>query len=145
METLRNDSSKPNGKEDRLKKNMFAGYRPIFWFSRIFGSIPFSIVCNSNGEVQSCKMKKADWIFMAVSLCVYLSIIFNLYCTLSSKFDHQRQIAMLVMTMGLFIVASLSFIFGTQLILINMCNRHKLVDILKNFDRFDKEVKRSIF
>lgn len=135
-----------------IKKTMFAGYRPIFCNSRIFGLTPFSIICNSNGEVQSCKVKVFDCVWLVVSICVYvLLVIFNYYLFISviSFIHHQsnnqyRQTTFLVLNVGNSILVLLNFVFYILFCIINMCNRDKFLNILKMFEHFDKQVSHDV-
>lgn len=142
MQTQNIVLGKSKEKEARLKKSMFAGFRPIFCFSRIIGLMPFSIVCNSDGELQACRVKVVDCVWFLLSICVYLLLaIFNL---LYLNVRHQYKIALVTLFVGNSILTILNFISCVICYIINMCNRRKFLDILKMFENFDAEVSQEI-
>lgn len=54
-------------------------FRPIYIFSRAFGLMPFSIICQSNGGVRESKVTKFDALWFAHWLCLLLfGIVFAL-------------------------------------------------------------------
>lgn len=141
IQTLPNDLSKSNEKKVQLKKTMFAGFRPIFCFSRIIGLMPFSIVCDSNGEVQSCKVKRVDCVWFTISFCTHLTLAFLNYRLMDLSAEHHPQIANLFLCALNSILTMLSFICCSVFYVMNMCNRHKFFGILQNLGQFDKEVR----
>lgn len=143
IHTLQNHLNRSNNKHVRLKQTMFAGFRPLFCFSRITGLMPFSIVCNSNGEVQSCKVKVVDVVWFVISICVCILLaIWNSYCLYSNISHHSP--AMIVLNATGPILSILCFTFSALFYAINMWNRQKFLGILQNLERFDKEVSFNI-
>lgn len=141
VQTSQNRSGQATEKQVRPKESMFASFRPIFCFSRIFGSMSFSIVCNSNGEVQSCKVKVVDVVWLAISICIYLTLVI-FYDVLSLNADDYRKSGTFPLFMGSYILQWLSFIFGALFFAINLWNRYTFLDILKMFEHFDKKASQ---
>ena len=120
------------------KKDSFVYcFRPIYVVSHIFGLMPFSIIFHSNGEVQKSSVSKFDILWFLTSLCLLLLGIYALLTVHPSIPKSYSMIAFLGET-GIFvtvlILASLSIILG-------MCNRHKLINIVKKITMSDKEAQ----
>lgn len=141
FQASQNHLSKCNGKQAQSKKTMFAGFRPIFCFSRAFGLVPFSIVCNAYGEVQSCKIRKIDCLWFAISICVFISLAILNFIQITTINYHQT--AHFVLNVGNFLISTLCSIFYVLFYVINMRNRHHFVGVLQNLEIFDKEVSRK--
>lgn len=139
-QTSQNGSKKSIKRLVRSDENMFSSFRPIFCFSRIFGSMPFSIVCNSNGEVQSCEVKVVDYVWFVISIGIYLRLMIFNYSLWNLYADYQREGTIFVLFVGNFILQWLGFIFGVLSFAINSWNRYMFLDFLKMFEHFDKEV-----
>lgn len=61
-------------RENSLKKENFEYcFRPIYYFSRAYGQIPFTITYYKNGAIDGVKIYKRDYIWVAISF-VWLSI-----------------------------------------------------------------------
>lgn len=143
IQTLQDVLSKYRKKQVQSKKNMFDGFRPIFYFCRAFGLLPFSIVCNPHGEVQTCKVKIIDCLWFATSICACLLMaIFN-YRMLSLSADHHRKSATIIPIVANYILQLLTFIFTALFFILNMYNRDKFIQMLKMFEHFDKEASQK--
>lgn len=138
-QTSQNETKKSIKRLARLDGTMFSSFRPIFCFSRIFGSIPFSIVCNSNGEVQSCEVRVVDYMWFAISICVYITMVIFSYKVFSLNAANFHENATFVLFLVNAIFQWLSLIFGALFFVVNMWNRQIFIDFLKMFEQFDKE------
>lgn len=127
------------------KKTMYDGFRPIYCYSRIFGFLPFSIVRNSNGEMESCKVKTIDFLWFAISFCICLLLAMYNYYLFTTYINPYLQIAMYVLKIGNTVLVMLNFISSAILSAIEMYNRHKFLDILKEFEHFDREASWIFF
>lgn len=59
------------------KKLSFAhSFKPVYILCRIFGFMPFSIAYDSNGEIQTARIRVVDLIWFIISIGVYLSSAF---------------------------------------------------------------------
>lgn len=144
IQTSRHRFNQFNERENRLMKTMFATFRPIHCTSRIFGLMPFTIVCNSDGEVQSLKVKTVDGIWFTVSICTYLFFVIFNYDVLRVSAHYYRKSVTLILIEGNYTLPWLSFVCVTVFFVVNMCNRRKYFDILKMFEQFDKEASQPI-
>lgn len=144
IQTVQNYLNKSNDKQARLRETMFAGFRPLFCFLRITGLTAFSIDCNSNGEVQSSKVKVVDVVWFTIAICVCMSLAILNYNQIHPSINHQYQIATIFLNVGSSIISMLTCIFFVLFYSINMYNRQIFIDILRNFEQFDKEVSLNI-
>lgn len=112
-------------------------FRPIYYFSRVFGMLPFSIIYDSNGEVQEPKVRTFDVLWFVGSISLRLSIAF-----ISIQQVKLDPGAPHVLTLGGFVLIILSHVFGAVAAGMEMCNRYIIIDILKMVNTFDKEASR---
>lgn len=59
-----------------LQRNFIRSLSPIYYFSRAFGLMPFSIVHNANGDFQAIEVKKIDFLWFTVSISLYMIMAF---------------------------------------------------------------------
>lgn len=115
--------------------------RPIYYFSRMFGLMPFSIVHGSNGEAQKPRISKLDGIWFAVAIGSYLAMAYIAFKNIAAE-DPNSTSYMLILV-DYFIYFSEIFL-GILIIGFEMCNRFKLINILREFTTFDTEVRKPI-
>lgn len=118
-----------------MKLDFAYTFRPVYYFSRIFGFLPFTIVYNANGSIQGPKVRVFDITWFMLSIALYIL----------SAFMHFRSIENLksqsfVLIVGDFLLLKLGLVFCILVIVMDMCNRFKLVEILKQFNSFDDKV-----
>lgn len=122
---------------DYLKECGFMySLRPIYYFSRLFGLMPFSILYDSNGDVQKPKVRFLDGLWFTISISVFLSIVI-------ASVQEMEFISSLDLRM--FMIVTMGLIFDAIFIVLDMFNRVKLVDIFKKFVIFDKAVRFLIY
>lgn len=120
--------------------NFFHRFRPVYYFARTLGFLPFSIVCDSNGSVQAPNIRVFDILWFTIAMSIYiLSAIIVTRSTEYLEFGSNIEFAVLRITDYLLLV--LMLLFGALIIAMDLCNRFKLVGILKNINAFDEEVK----
>lgn len=137
--TSQNYYDKTKERRARSKETMFTGFQPIFRICRVFGLLPFSIVFNLNAEIESCKVKRVDCVWFAISICVYLPLVIFNYHVLCLNIDKHQRNATFVLIMGNYLLQLFTLISTALFFIVNMYNRDKFVDILKNLEHFDKE------
>lgn len=129
-------SSIPSENTAKVKKFDFVYcFRPVYYFSRMFGYMPFTIIFDSNGSIKGSKIRVLDISWFILSVFLYIL----------STFMHFRNIeypknTSFVLIGGDFLLLKLSLLFSILNVVMDMCNRFKLVDILKNFNSFDEKV-----
>lgn len=130
-----------HGIEAPVRRLNFAyGFRPIYYFSRVCGLMPFSITYDSNGEIQKARVRVFDGLWFVISMCLYL-------LALHISFQETRKYYMMepnFLILGDFIPRGMKLFFGCTKIALDMYNRAKLIGILKSFTEFDNEVSARI-
>lgn len=122
----------------RSKKLNFAhSFRPIYYVSRFYGLMPFSIVYNSKGKANEPWTGAIDILWFIISICAYISLAFLSYQNMGVPKVPNVPIV-LVFADDMILVVGL--VYGAVIMAMDMCNRYKLVDILRMFQTIDKEV-----
>lgn len=129
------------GKKISLKKsqNDFVySYRPMYYFSRFFGLLPFSFVYDLNGHIQAPRVRIVDGVWFVFTIVCYVVLAINSCQGIVIPKDAVPLIFWsntLLLSVGLF--------NGATQIVVNMCVRCKFITILKNITNFDKEASHS--
>lgn len=114
--------------------NFSHSFRPIYYFSRVFGLMPFSITYDSNGEAQCSRIRIFDGIWFVISMLIYSS---SVYCIVL-RFEKQSSSTFVVIVGNTFLL--MSIIYGVGAVAMDMYNRFKFFEIVKSFSVFDKQV-----
>lgn len=121
------------------KFNFFYSFRPIYYFSRTFGFMPFTIVFNSNGSIQGPNIRTFDILWFIIAITIYiLSAIVVLQNTEHLEMGSTTESAILKNTDFVILVSML--FFGALIIAMDMYNRGTIVEMLKSIKSFDDEV-----
>lgn len=120
------------------KMNFAYCFRPVYYVSRIFGYMPFTIIYDSNGAIQRPKIRAFDFIWFILSVLIQtLPPIFYvqneaLSIYYGTSFILSRIDIILVTFWMIYIIVSL---------VMDMWNRFILIDILKRINNIDEEVR----
>lgn len=114
--------------------------RPIYYFSRVFGSLPFSVVRGSDGRIQGPRVNTIDLLWFIVSICWYLALAIAVYR--NPLLPQGSNASILMLGDNLMVVLGLTF--GAVIIVMDMFNRTKLVAIFKRFSIFDQNVSQIL-
>lgn len=138
VKPLENNVENSIEKEIQRKRNIDFLYcfRPIYYFSRIFGSMPFSIIHDSNGDVKKSRITIFDGFWFVISICIYSAAVFLIF---DSKIMDQASPTFVTILGNTFIMMNITH--GVLSVPIEMCNRFKFIEIVKNFVIFDKDVR----
>lgn len=123
---------------DQLQSNFLQSFKPIYYFSRVFGLMPFSIVCNSSGEIQKHRVNRFDAAWFIVSICVFSLVAFLTYEHLIYVHNDAFILNSIVFFDNIHITMEL--VFAVLFIGMDMYNRSYIVDMMKLLATFDKEV-----
>lgn len=64
----------------QVEKSCFSyGFRPIHYFSRAIGLMPYTVVYNLNGEIQEHRFHIRDGLWLLSSICLYLLVILHVF------------------------------------------------------------------
>lgn len=123
------------------KRHNFAySIQPVYYSSRIFGFMPFTIVYDSKGKIREPIILSFDILWFIVAICLYILAITiqfeNMEFFLQTSF---------VLIAGDYVMLKLSLALSVLVIIMDMYNRHKLMFIFKNIDKFDGKVSNSLF
>lgn len=108
-------------------------YQPIYYFSRIFGLLPFSLAYDASGEIVAPKISKFDAVWFVVSIAIYLA-----FATVI-PLDIPKGPPAPILILGNELLLMSGLIYGAIMIVENMCNRFKFIRIMKTFCAFDRE------
>lgn len=121
------------------KKLSFAhSFKPIYCFSRIFGFMPFSIVHDRNGKIQTARVTVLDFLWFLISNGIYLMSAFHHVIFNQQSPIVDTSIVLVNCTRSLTLIRKL---FDCLCIAMDMCNRFKIVEILKKINTFDDKVR----
>lgn len=124
------------------KIHFFYSFCPIYYFSRLFGFMPFTISCHSNGTVYEPTIRSLDIFWFIISIFLHLLSTFTIFknaeISLSSDYAEWK-----ILFGADYVILLSGLIFGAVIIVMDMCNRFKLVGILNNIRTFDEEASRS--
>lgn len=114
-------------------------FRPIYYFSRIFGLMPFTITYYPNGQVKGTRIGLIDGVWLCIAIIAYFSSAYNTY-----------QMMKIVVVPDSPILFNLSFTIqisrlfsGGVIVWLDFCNRFRYVNILKKLSTFDRTVSSS--
>lgn len=120
------------------KFNFVYTFRPIYYFCRVFGLMPFKITYQSNGTIDGFEIGIFDILWCIISISFNLILAF-LSLKNSPNIDDLKTVS-IILVGGDFILQIFSMIFDGIVIGMDMCFSGKLVRILKKISTFDDEV-----
>lgn len=124
----------------KKKINFEHAIRSIHYLSHFAGLWPFSIDHDSNGEIQNARIGVSNMLWSILVICLNLTLVLSTYKKLMARGDtYDNSIQFVV-----FNISKMSYLLiGISGIVLDVINRNRLADILRNFSAFDNEV--SIF
>lgn len=130
---------KPTLKTTTVRKFNFAyTFRPIYYFSRVFGLMPFKITHYPNGTIHGFEISTLDIVWFIISIGFNLMLVY--FVVDNSQHVENLKNMSIILVGGDFILQVFSMIFDIILIVIDMCVSTRLVWILKKINAFDEEV-----
>ena len=134
--------SQANTKTKLSKKyNFMYSFRPVYYFSRVYGLMPFTITFNSRGKIRGFEVGPFDILWFILTIVINLTLA--LLISKDTEFLRDTRSGSIILVGGDYSINIFSMIFNAVLIVTDMCLRHKLVDILKKINTFDEKVSRS--
>lgn len=110
---------------------------PIYFFSRAIGLLPFSIIRDSSGRVREARLSVFDCLWFIISISGYLFLAWFCYQKTVVSYDPNESF---VLNIGDNMLLIFGLLYGAIIITMDLGNRNKLVEILKNFTAFDDAV-----
>lgn len=117
-------------------------FRPIYYFARFCGQMPFSIVQIANDEFRQPRIGKCDVLWFIISIFI-LSVLICFTCWYSifrrsSLIQVNKILYLLAWTISTLRIVN--FLCAILIIIMDVCNRYKLVNIQNKFTAFDQKV-----
>lgn len=130
--------------KDIESKNLNFAYsiRPIYYFLRFFGVMPFSIVSASDESLKP-KIRRFDSLWFAVSISLIVMLI--VFTCKENRLTYFENSSLTILALGDNILVVCGMLLGILFIVMDMCNRFKIVKIFNMFTNFDREVSRKTF
>lgn len=130
-------------KDDHSKKVSFIhGLRPIYYFSRVLGLMPFSIIYDSNEKIKGPNISKLDGLWFVIQISLHLSMIYLINFNIRVAKQRNKTSSSTITTSDSLLLLSELF-FGMVIMCINMCNRFKIIDVLNKFTIFDSKASNE--
>lgn len=115
-------------------------FRPVYYFSRLCGQMPFSMVQQTlHSDFYKPQVGRRDALWFTISMVSYTTVTIFTCLKLTAKFDQNKTVY--VLFMGNSMLHSMTMLFGVVKLAMDMYNRHKLVSILNKFTQFDHKVR----
>lgn len=131
-----------NNTREISKSNFEHGFRPLYYFSRLAGLWPFTIIHHSNETNLRARFDYFDGLWFVLTVCLYLALAFISYENLTSI---QNQNEVFIARFVLYAFRITCFMFGVLGIVLDTINRNKLINILQKFIVFDKTVGFMVY
>lgn len=120
------------------ERNFVYSFLPIYYVSRFFGLMPYTIIYDSRGGIQAQQVRAIDGLWFIVSICIYVLAALSNYQTM--KLPDEMTGIPFALYFGHYTLLIEGLIVCAIAIGLDMYNRCKLVVILNAFSDFDKEV-----
>lgn len=121
------------------KRNFSYNFEPIYYFVRVCGQMPFTIVANAHGIAVDAKMYQRDFIWLAISIGIHCAFIFM--AVEIFQLPRHPNAATSTIHFGDLTFWLVSLLVGISILAMDACNRFKIVEILKKFTSFDEGVR----
>lgn len=118
--------------------NFIYSFRPIYYFNRVYGLMPFTIIYNADGTANRCEIRTFDMFWFIAA--VVLNVIFSIMPRKDTHYLQDPKTTSNILTGGDYFLESFAMIFNVILIAMDMFFRLNLVKILKKINTFDEEV-----
>lgn len=126
-------------KANSIKIDFVYSFSPIYYFSRLYGLMPFTITYNLCGIITGLKVKIFDIIWFITSLTINVTLASMI--SKDTLYLQNPKILSNILMGGDYFLEIYCMIFNLMLIGMDMCMRFKLVRILQKINNFDDEVR----
>lgn len=122
-----------------MKRYSFThSFRAIYYFSRVFGLLPWSINFDSERLMHEPMVRVFDVLWFLILICGYSFVSYNSYHRMKVSNDSGT-----ILIFGGHMHMIFRFFFGIVAMAMDLCNRHKIVNILNMFNDFDQNVSNN--
>lgn len=134
-----NRSRASSNAADSLELNFGHSFKPIYYFSRIFGFMPFTIAYDSNGKVQTARIKTMDILWFMITVGLYLSSALYFVVFAKQQTFPVKSIILMNCTRLTYMLRKL---FNIVCIGMDIYNRFRFIEILKKINAFDEKASK---
>lgn len=135
----------PNKETHEKNVHFTRVFRPIYFFARICGFMPFSVQhSDTQSEHFVPRIGIYDFVWFAISMSFYLAMIINTFCG-KIVLPHESNAQLNAIVVGNHLLRLMILLFSIFALIMDVCNRYKLVNILNDFSIFDQEVSCKLF
>lgn len=110
-------------------------FRPFYYFARIFGYLPFTILYDSNDSIYRPTITVFDSLWFIISICLQIFVVI-----LSVPISQISHTTSLILNDSGRLMLIVSLAFGVVIIAMDMYHRFKFVHIFNEFNKIDDEV-----
>lgn len=126
-----------NNREASEKQNFSHCFRPIYYFARVAGQMPFTITSCRNGATVAAKFNICDFIWLAISLGIHIYFIHWTFKEFESYKILSADDVLAIFNLTMWIA---NFFLGIFFMVLDAYNRLKIVEMLNKITMFDQEV-----
>lgn len=127
-------------KRPSKQRNFAFCFRPIYYFARVCGQMPFTITSHTNSAIVGVKVHKRDIIWFAISMSIQISFIW-MAITFYKSYQQEKEFTSTIY-FGNLTIWFISLLVGICVMTLDLaCNRLKIVRILNKITVFDTEVR----
>lgn len=123
------------------KTNLVYSMLPLYYCSRAIGLLPFSIVCNPNGEIVKARVRLIDLLWFVISIGFYIFLATFRYLTSTHFASYLNRGSVLMVGDNIILIFGL--VYGAVTIIIDMHNRHRIIEMFKKIAIFDNQVSNK--
>lgn len=130
-----------NNKTPSEQRNFAFCFRPIYYFARVCGQMPFTITSHTNAAIVEAKVHKRDIIWFAISMFIQISFIW-MAIKFYRSYQQEKEFTSTIY-FGNLTIWFISLLCGICVMTLHQINRLKIVRILNKITVFDTEVRKG--
>lgn len=131
----------PSTSVETKPMNFYSGVLPAHHSARMMGLCPFGLQLTANGEIESAIVRFKDRIWFVLVICIHMFLLFTTSRILKLSNDTASTILLYSNQCILVVVLAMASVS----IVLDLINRHRLVETMQIFHEFDKEVRNTIY
>lgn len=112
--------------------------RPVYLMSRLFGLFPFTVHYDSNGCMQRAAVGAFDGVWFIGAITLNLFLAYLMLIQVKSSIEEKSSAKFIAGR----IIFTVNFVMVVAFIVLDMINRHRLVNTIKEIIKFDTSVRK---
>lgn len=125
-----------------MSQSFAYGFRPIYYFARVAGQMPFTITHQPNSSIVKVNFHKRDFIWLVLSMCIQIYLSYLAIQMVRSTVHDQSKSETSTVHLGTLTIWLLTSLLGITAMILDTSNRFKIGEILNKITTFDKEVSK---